>query len=237
MNQPLNLSPMAAALSRIAARLPDIFMPRHRSGDKRELLRQYRALDRQIRRYVPAPPERLPLIVVYDQPVLEPGRHRGRPVPPKRGLALAVYSAGGRYPTLVELNVGSSYVEDVLAEFGIEQALVCGMTRLDNAPLCFLGLFHRHHIDHLVLLRAGAPDFLPGPADSSSSTLPALHRIVRLAGPDRLQLLEVFAPPSKVTSELSPALVQWLHSVEGRTAPYFRGPALREGYRTTAILN
>lgn len=227
MNKKLNLSPMAAALSGIAARLPEIFVTRHRSGDKRGLLRQYRALDRQIRRFIPAPAERLPLIVVYDQPGAGPE--------PERSLLLPVYTVG--YPHLRQLKVSGSYVEDVLNQFGIGQALVCGMTLLDGAPICFLGLFYRQHIDHLVLLRAGAPVFLPVHTEGSSSTLPALHKIVRLADPDRLQLLEVFAPPNKVASELSPQLVHWLHSVEGKTAPFFRGPSLRRGHRAAAILN
>lgn len=225
---------MAEALSRIAARLPDIFVPHYRSGDKRVLVRQYRSLDRQIRRFVPMSPEKLPLVVVYDQP--GGGRSR-KSRAPQRGLALPVYRQALTPPVLYELDVSGSYVEDVLAGFGITQALVCGMTMLDGVPVCFLGLFHHHHIDHLVLLRAGAPVFLPVQAGASSATLAALHKIVRLADPGHLQLLEVFAPPNKVAAELSPALVQWLHSLEGKTAPFFRGPLLRPGYRTAAILN
>lgn len=234
MTHKLNLSPMAAAVSRIAAQVPDIFLPRHRSGDKRVLLAQYRALEQQIRRYVPAPSERLPLIVVYDQ---AGAPRKGQGAQPQRGLAMPVYRHDLNPPVLQELDVSGSYVEDVLAGFGITQALVCGMTVLEGTPVCFLGLFHHHHIDHLVVLRAGAPVFLPVQADMACSTLPALHKIVRLADPDRLQLLEVFAPPNKVAGELSPALVQWLHSVEGKSAPFFRGPALKPGLRMEAILN
>jgi hypothetical protein len=234
MTNKLNLSPMAAAVSRIAAQVPDIFSPRHRSGDKRVLLEQYQALEQQIRRYVPASAERLPLIVVYDQFAAP---RKGRGAQPKRGLAVPVYPNELTLPVLQELDMGSSYLEDVLAGFGIDQALVCGMTVLEGTPVCFLGLFHHHHIDHLVVLRAGAPVFLPVQSDIACSTLPALHKIVRLADPDRLQLLEVFAPPNKVAAELSPALVQWLHSVQGKTAPFFRGPSLKPGHRAEAILN
>jgi hypothetical protein len=242
MNNHLNLSPMAAALSKIAAQLPDILVSRNRSGDKRVLCRQYRALDQQIRRYVPAPPEQLPLIVVYDQPVGLAGREpkNSRRVPPRqqRGLVLQVHSRSSNHRMMYELNVNGSYVEQVLAEYGVTQALVCGMTMVDGAAICFLGLFNRNHIDHLVLLRAAAPVFVPFQNnDCSSSTLAALHNIVRLADPDRLQLLEVFAPPGKVATELSPALVRWLHSEEGKTAPSFRGPSLRRGHKTAAILN
>lgn len=234
MNNKLNLTPMAATLSGIAARLPDIFVPRRRAADKRGLSRQYRALDRQVRRYIPASPERLPLVVVYDQPTAS---GEEAPAQPPRTLVLELCRHAMAPPVLYELDVSGAYVEDVLAGFGIEQALVCGMTVSDGSPMCFLGLFHRHHIDHLVLLRAGAPVFVPVHADGSSSTLAALHKIVRLAEPDRIQLLEVFAPHSKVATELSPQLVRWLHSVEGKAAPFFRGPLLRRGHRTAAVLN